>query len=99
MQTENLIGADKVLDVRALDCSIKHPLLVKTFIALPAGEHFILVNGHEPVRLRDQFAAQWPGTFAWESLPAMPGEFRIKITKLKPLGAPVVPVATACEGH
>jgi uncharacterized protein (DUF2249 family) len=85
MTTENYIGADRVLDVRELDCSIKHPLLVKTFIELPVGEHFILRNGHEPARLRDQFAAQWPGTFTWEKLAAEPGEFRIKITKLKSL--------------
>jgi uncharacterized protein (DUF2249 family) len=99
MTTENIIGADKVLDVRELDCSLKHPLLVKTFTELPAGEHFIIRNGHEPARLRDQFAAQWPGTFTWEKLPADPGEFRIKVTKLKPLGAPAVPVATSCKGN
>ena len=99
MNTKNLIGADRVLDVRALDCSVKHPLLVKTFMELPPGQHFIIWNGHEPVRLRDQFAAQWPGTFIWESQPAAPGEFRIKVTKLKQLGEPARPVATECHGH
>lgn len=99
MTPENIISADKVMDVRELDCSLKHPLLVKTFVELPAGEHFIIRNGHEPARLRDQFAAQWPGTFTWVKLPADPGEFRIKITKLKPLGAPAVPLATSCNGH
>jgi uncharacterized protein (DUF2249 family) len=98
MTTENIIGADNVMDVRELDCSVKHPLLVKTFIELPAGEHFIIRNGHEPARLRDQFAAQWPGTFTWEKLPAVPDEFRIKVTKLKPLGASAVPVAKSCQG-
>ena len=99
MTPENHIGADRVMDVRELDCSLKHPLLVKTFTELPAGGHFIIRNGHEPARLRDQFAAQWPGTLIWEKLPAKPGEFRIKITKLKTLGEPAVPVATRCEGH
>jgi len=99
MITQNYIGTDGILDVRELDCSLKHPLLVKTFTELPPGEHFIIRNGHEPARLHDQFAAQWPGTFTWEKLSADPGEFRIKITKLKPLGAPAVPVATRCEGH
>ena len=99
MTTENHIGADRVMDVRELDCSVKHPLLVKTFIELPAGEHFIIRNGHEPARLRDQFSAQWPGTFTWEKLPAEPGDICIKITKLKPLGASILPVATSCEGH
>ena len=99
MTIENHIGEDKVLDVRELDCAIKHPLLVKSFIELPAGEHFIIRNGHEPARLRDQFAAQWPGTFTWEKLTAEPGEFRIKITKLKPLGESAVPAASSCNGH
>ncbi len=99
MTTEYPIGADKVLDVRELDCSLKHPLLVKTFTELAAGEHFIIRNGHEPARLRDQFAEQWPGTFTWEKLSADPGEFRIKVTKFKPLGAPAVPVATSCKGN
>ena len=99
MNQEILIGADKILDVREIPCSTKHPLLVKTFIELVAGDHFIILNGHEPVRLRDQFAAQWPGAFTWESLPAAPGEFRIKITKLKPLGEPARPIATECHAH
>lgn len=98
MTTENYIGADRVMDVRELDCSIKHPLIVKTFVELPVGGHFILLNGHNPVPLRDQFAAQWPGTFTWEHLVQGPDEFRIKITKLKPLGEPAVPVTTSCEG-
>ena len=96
---ENLIGPDKVMDVRPIPCSIKHGLIIQTWLKLPVGGHFILLNGHEPARLRDQFAAQWPGTFTWEKLPAEPGEFRIKITKLKPLGEPAAPVATTCEGH
>jgi len=99
MTTENPIGADRVMDVREIPCSTKHPLIVKTFIELAVGGHFILLNGHDPVRMRDQFSAQWPGTFTWEHLVQGPEEFRIKITKLKPLGAPAVPVATRCNGH
>jgi uncharacterized protein (DUF2249 family) len=49
--------------------------------------------------MRDQLAAQWPGTFTWEHLVQGPDEFRIKITKLKPLGEPAVSMATSCEGH
>jgi uncharacterized protein (DUF2249 family) len=97
MNTESRTGPDKVVDVREIPCATKHPLLVETFINLPAGEHFILLNGHEPLRLRDQFSAQWPGTFAWEKLPAAPGEFRIKITKHRPLGPSAVPIATKCR--
>ncbi|MDR3378618.1 MAG: DUF2249 domain-containing protein, partial [Verrucomicrobiae bacterium] len=66
MPTENLTGADGVMDVRELPCSIKHSLIVKTWQELPVGGHFILLNGHDPVRLREQFSAQWPGTCAWQ---------------------------------
>ena len=99
MTTENIIGANKVMDVRELDCSVKHPLIVKTWQELPVGDHFILVNGHNPLGIKNQFEAQWPGTLGWEYLAPGPEEFRIKITKLKPLGAPAVPVATSCREH
>jgi uncharacterized protein (DUF2249 family) len=97
MTLENSAAPDKVLDVREVPCATKHPLLVGTFSQLPVGDYFIILNGHEPARLRDQFAAQWPGTFTWEKLPANPGEFRVKVTKLKPLGAAAAPIATRCR--
>jgi len=96
---KNLIGADKVMDVRAIPCSVKHGLIIQTFVQLPVGDHFILCNDHDPVPLRYQFAAQWPDTFTWEYLVNIPGEARVKITKLKALSAPVEPIATACAGH
>ena len=96
MQTENLIGPDKVMDVRAIPCSIKHGLIVKTFIELAMGDHFILFNDHDPMRMRDQFAAQWPDTFSWEHLANTPGEVKVKISKLKSLGELAESVATSC---
>jgi len=99
MQTNNLIGPDKVMDVRPFPCSEKHGLIIKTWMELPVGDHFILFNDHDPVPLRYQFAAQWPECFAWEHLVNLPGEARVKITKLKPLGERAEPVATACGGH
>ena len=80
---ENLIGPDRVMDVREIPCSIKHGLILRTCLGLPVGGHFILLNGHDPVRLRDQVSASWPGAFAWEHLVQKPDEVRVKITKLK----------------
>ena len=80
---ENLIGLDKVMDVRPIPCSIKHGLIIRTWIDLPVGDHFILLNDHDPVPLYYQFAAQWPGAFSWEHLVKGPDEFRVKITKLR----------------
>jgi uncharacterized protein (DUF2249 family) len=99
MQTENLIGTDKVMDVRPIPCSVKHGLIIRTWLELPVGDHFILLNDHDPAPLRYQFAAQWPDTFTWEYLVNIPGEARVKITKRKPLGEPAEPMADACGGH
>lgn len=80
---ENLVGPDKVMDVRPIPCSIKHGLIIKQWLELPVGDHFILLNDHDPVPLYYQFAAQWPNAFSWQHLAKGPEEFRVKITKLK----------------
>ena len=85
MQSENLIGPDRVMDVRPIPCSVKHGLIIQTWLDLPVGGHFILLNDHDPVPLYYQFSAQWPGAFTWEHLVKGPDEFRVKITKLKTL--------------
>ena len=99
MQNEILPDADKVMDVRSLPCSVKHGRIIQTWLQLPVGDHFILCNDHDPVPLRYQFAAQWPDTFTWEHLVNLPGEARVKITKLKALAEPAEPLATTCGGH
>jgi len=95
---ETIIGADRVLDVRPIPCSVKHGRIIKQWLDLGVGEHFILLNDHDPVPLRYQFAAQWPEAFAWEHLVNVPGEVRVKITKLKAT-APTGEVAECCGGH
>jgi len=97
--TENLVGADRVMDVRPIPCSVKHGLIIIQWLDLAVGEHFILLNDHDPVPLYYQFAAQWPEAFTWEHLVKAPDEFRIKITKLKPPAAPASPIAECCGGH
>jgi uncharacterized protein (DUF2249 family) len=74
-------------------------LIIRTWLALPVGDHFILLNDHDPVPLRYQFAAQWPDAFAWEPLVQGSDEFRIKITKLKSSAAPAGPIAECGGGH
>lgn len=99
MQTENLIGSDRVMDVRPIPCAIKHGLIIKTWLDLPLGGHFILLNDHDPVPLYYQFAAQWPGAFTWEHLVKSPDEVRVKITKLKSATAMAEAPASCCGGH
>lgn len=97
--TQNLTATDKVLDVRLIPCSIKHGLIIKQWLELPVGDHFILLNDHDPVPLRYQFAAQWPNAFTWQHLVNIPGEARVKITKLTPLADITQPAIEGCRGH
>jgi uncharacterized protein (DUF2249 family) len=99
-QTASLIGTDKVMDVRPIPCSVKHGLILKTWRELPVGDHFILLNDHDPVPLRYQFEAEFPETFTWEYLERGPEDFCVKLTKLQ-----VLPPALesgksyGCSGH
>jgi len=90
-QTANapaLLGPDKVMDVRPIPCSVKHGLIIRTWLELPVGDDFILLNDHDPVPLYYQFSAQWPAAFTWEYLVKGPDEFRVRIKKLKPTAHP-----------
>lgn len=97
MNTTNIIDPDKVMDVRPIPCSIKHGLIIKRWLDLRAGDHFVLLNDHDPVPLYYQFAAQWPGAFTWEHLVKGPEEFRVKITKLKPVNNAADEAHECCE--
>jgi len=93
-----LIDSSKVMDVRLIPCSIKHGLIIKNWMDLAVGDHFILLNDHDPVPLYYQFSAEWPGTFTWEHLVKGPTEFRVKIKKLNPTPNPSE-VSECCESH
>ena len=92
------VGADCILDVRQTPCSIKHGLILDTFINLGEGDCFILRNGHDPVPLRYQFEAEFPGTFTWEHVHRVPDDVAVKITKLRAL-LPRGDLPSSCPGH
>ena len=98
-EIKNLLDANKVMDVRPIPCSIKHGQIIQQWLNLAVGDHFILLNDHDPVPLYYQFAAQWPNTFTWEHLVKGPTEFRVKITKLTAVGEPAEAVAASCGSH
>lgn len=99
--THSLIGPDKVMDVRPIPCSIKHGLIIRTWRELPVGDHFILLNDHDPVPLRYQFAAEWPDSFTWEYVEKGPEDFRVKITKLRQTESGIAAVSpiSGCSAH
>ena len=75
----------EIFDGRNIPCSEKHGQIIAKWQALPVGAAFVLINNHDPVRMHKQFSELWPGTFEWKYLVQGPDEFRIQITKLKPL--------------
>src|SRR5262245_19087850 len=99
IEPQPVIGPDKVMDVRPIPCSIKHGMIIKTWLALPTGDYFILLNDHDPVPLYYQFSAEWPGAFTWEHLVKGPTEYRVKITKVKPVNVSAGSECGCSSGH
>jgi len=67
---------------------VKHAQIFQRWLDLPLGGYFVLLNDHDPVPLRYQFQAEFPGAFLWDYLETGPDEFRVKITKLRAITAP-----------
>lgn len=82
------------LDVRPIPCSAKCGLVIQKWLGLAVGDSFVLLNDRDPVSLHCQFSTDWSETFSWEYLVNGPDEFRVKITKLKPLGKAAEPEIT-----
>lgn len=78
----SLLNDPAYFDVREIPCRIKHGQIFQRWLDLPVGQHFILVNDHDPVPLYYQFSAQFPGAFSWEYELRGPDEFHVRITKL-----------------
>ncbi len=70
------------LDVRGIRKPDKHPLIFATYAALAVGEHFVLINDHDPKHLHDEFDADYPGSYKWEYQNREPRAWQIRITKL-----------------
>lgn len=70
-----------VLDVRELVPKERHSTIFKTYADLKPGEHFVLVNDHEPRPLLYQFQAEHDGEFNWWPLEQGPEVWRIKVEK------------------
>lgn len=69
------------LDVREIIPRERHPRIFATFDALTPGEHFVLLNDHDPMPLYYQFMHERPGLFAWEYLEQGPLEWRVQISR------------------
>lgn len=74
---------EKVFDVREIPCSVKHKQILERWGSLAVGDYFVLMNDHDPVPLRYQFQAEFPGACGWEYLDRGPDAFVVKISRLK----------------
>ena len=96
-QNQSMNDKIEIYDGRAIPCSEKHGQIIAKWRGLSVGRSFILINNHDPLRLKKQFGELWPETFAWEYLAQNPDEYRIQITKLKPLPEVEEPGPLACN--
>jgi uncharacterized protein (DUF2249 family) len=69
------------LDVRVISPRDKHPTIFRTFDALASGQAMVIVNDHDPRRLRDQFTAQRPDAFDWMYEEEGPEVWRVRISR------------------
>lgn len=69
------------IDVRTIPPYERHAQIFGQFDALEAGQALVIVNDHDPVPLRRQFAARTPGQFDWTYLEAGPALWRVQIDK------------------
>lgn len=79
-------------DVRIIPCRQKHAAIFARWADTSVGDHFVLINDHDPVPLYYQFAAMFPGAFTWEYVVPGPEEYHVRITRVAPSPAsPAVP--------
>lgn len=71
-------------DVRQIPKSQRHPMIFARFDALAAGESFVLVNSHDPIHLREEFARDRPGAYDWRYLEGSASDrlWRIRIVRI-----------------
>jgi uncharacterized protein (DUF2249 family) len=72
------------LDVRQIPKSQRHQMIFARFDALDAGESFVLVNSHDPIHLREEFARNRPGAYDWRYLEGSQSDrlWRIRIIRI-----------------
>lgn len=88
-RTVTITDPSPELDVREIAKPQRHPLIFRRFDALAVGESFVLVNGHDPLHLREEFEREHPGAYDWQYLTSgervesgpSPRLWRIRITR------------------
>lgn len=87
------------LDLRQTPRERRHSTVFYAFDSLATGEHFYLVNDHDPQPLRAQMEQLRPGELSWEYEIRGPNEFRIKISRVAATAAPREETVMASSNH
>ena len=74
-------SAPTALDVRPLSPPRKSTTVLAAFDRLDAGESFILVDDHDPVRLRTRIETERPGQGRWMYLRKGPFVWHVRVTR------------------
>jgi uncharacterized protein (DUF2249 family) len=69
------------LDVRVIPRRDKHPAIFRAFDGLASGQAMVIVNDHDPRRLRAQFTTERPDAFDWTCEAAGPEVWRVRISR------------------
>lgn len=69
------------IDVRPLRGPDRNPTTFRAYDALGVGESFVLVDDHDPLRLRDEFDVEHPGSHHWDYVERGPETWRVRIGK------------------
>ena len=79
--TSESASSSNELDVRSVPKPQRHPQIFARFASLEPLTSFILINGHDPRHLREEFERDHPGAYDWTYLESGP-VWRIQITRL-----------------
>lgn len=77
-----MTGQPLELDLRAMPCEARHPIIFAAWEELNPGAFFTITNDHDPVPLRLQLTRRGGNTLKWDYLERGPGIFRVRIEKL-----------------
>jgi uncharacterized protein (DUF2249 family) len=70
------------IDVRTISPPARHPLIFARFDALGPGEHFTLLNDHDPLPLYFQFERSRSGQFTWDYVEAGPQRWQVRVGRV-----------------
>lgn len=85
--TSAILTEPRTIDVRSVPPPQRHPLIFGTFDALAPGEHFEIVNDHDPLPLYFQFERVRTGQFEWGYLQQGPAVWQVRIARVAEPGA------------